>query len=175
MSITAPQVSRMTLINVRRMGRVLADMALAPCAHDLGRAQQLRADRQVAGPCGLQIDAQANAAVFLEEIYHGTSRSRALGHGENAASLERIEDLVEVRELGRRNEEDLAAPETRDIRIPLYGERAPADRLAAHDLIEGTAERVLADYADHEWRVFSGEGGGRPFDEMCEVEEKDGL
>src|SRR5579862_10030531 len=103
MSITAAQLSSMTLIRVRRMGRVLADIDLAPCVHDLGRAQQLRADRQIAGTCGLEIDAQANAAVFFEEIHDRPARSRTLGHRENAASLESVEDLLEVRELGRGN------------------------------------------------------------------------
>src|SRR5438874_9292 len=88
MSMTAPQVSRMTVMRVRRIGRVCADMALAPGSHDLGRTQQLRADRQVVRSGGLEIDAQSNPVVLSEQPddHAAGRRTIAIGDGENAAA-----------------------------------------------------------------------------------------
>src|SRR5205814_7864207 len=106
MSMTAPQVSRMTVMRVRRIGRVCADMALAPGSHDLGRTQQLRADRQVVRSGGLEIDAQSNPVVLSEQPddHAAGRRTIAIGDGENAAALERPQTPVEMSELGGGNE-----------------------------------------------------------------------
>src|SRR6266511_4381490 len=64
--------------------------------------------------------------------------------------------------------------------------RSPSDRLMnriwpafqaliAHGSVQGAAERIIAENADHERRVGGGKGFGRPIDELREVEQEHGL
>ena len=55
------------------------------------------------------------------------------------------------------------------------GQRAPLERLAANDVVDDAAERIIADDADDEGRGRRGVGRGRPFDELAEVEQIGGL
>src|SRR5580700_2362399 len=125
MSITAPHVSKMTLMRVRRIGCVRVDMALARGAHDLSGTQQFRADRQIAGSRSLQIDAQADAAVFSQEIDECATRRGPFGHCKAAAILQSSEDFLQVRKFSGRNKEDLAAAQMRHIGVALDCERMP--------------------------------------------------
>src|SRR5579863_10533002 len=173
--MTAPHVSRMTLIRARRIGRALVDMSLAPCAHDFRRPQELRADRQVIRPGSREIDAKPDMTVLLAECDDHAPRRRTVGHCENAAAFEGVDDLRQVWQLLGRDEQDLAVAQPCDIGIALDGKRMVAHGLAAHDLVQAAAEGIFAEHADHEGTVLLGQRAGWPLNEMREVEEEYGF
>src|SRR5436305_15197662 len=53
--------------------------------------------------------------------------------------------------------------------------RVSIDLLVQNGLTEGVIKRVVADNADHEWRLRRGKGLGRPFHKFGEVVNKCGF
>src|ERR1700691_579845 len=137
---TAAQVSRITLMSVRRIGGACADMALTPCSYYLRRSQQLRADYQIARLGGLQIDTQSNSVIPFDEPddYPRGRRAIGVGHREYASSLHRSENLIEVWQFRGGDEQDLAGADLRGTAIALNCKRVSVHRFPAHDIIKST-------------------------------------
>ena len=129
-------------------------------ADDLGRSQQLRADREAGIARRVHVDAQADLLAFAQEADDHVTRCLRLeiADCERALVLERCERLVEIDTGGAVDEQDLAGLELSDAAISLHDERPAVHCFATHGLIQRTAEGVAPEHADHERRLGVREG-----------------
>jgi hypothetical protein len=74
-----------------------------------------------------------------------------------------------------REKNQLAIGQLREALRAFHDKPARTDRLAAHRLIKGCAERVFAEHADFQRLRGVGERGVGPFDKLDEVVEKNRL
>ena len=146
-------------------------------ADDVGGPQQLRADREAGRASRFDVDAQPNAIVLRRELNHDAVLRSAVevGHGKRAAVRQGRENLRQLRALGAVDVQNLTVADFIDAVKAPHQQRMFADLLAVHRLVQMCSEGIVAQDADDEGRIGRGECLGRPFHEVREVVNEDGL
>src|SRR6202030_2201222 len=96
-------------------------------------------------------------------------------HREDAAALERCQDLIEAPRLAAADEQDVAIADLPHAAVALDAQRPPVDRLTPDDFVEPGTKGVFAENSNDERGVRTREGPCGPVHELCEVEEEDRL
>src|SRR6267378_1099010 len=174
---TTPLVSRRIEISCWRIGLSRSAILGLPLRDDLGRPEQLGADRQLHPFRRGDVDSHPN----LVSLGHQTDHPPALGeagavtHREDGPVLQTGENVLQAILFRRTHEQDMTGLHVIDRLIATDGERSAAYRLPPDGLVQVRTKRIVAQDTDDEGSGRVGKGAGGPVDKLREVEQEDGL
>src|SRR5471032_1538959 len=139
--------------------------------HDLRQTQELGADVQSLLPRGIHVDFETNLTVLQLEVDHSAigREPRCFAHCQDLGPFESGGYGPEPFPLGGVHKEYVAVEWGLDVLNLADYKRPSLNRLPGCRLLQGVAEGVLSEYADHD-RVVSGlETLGGPLHVSCKV------